>query len=57
VVYSFLQNRRLVPFGRHSFKQNLIASIHKLEGYLYVHNLMHKKLNEYSRVEIAGSYM
>lgn len=34
--------QKLVPFGRNSFKQNLTASSHKLEGYWYVHNLMHK---------------
>lgn len=34
--------QKLVPFGQYSFKQNLIASISKLEGYWYVHNFMHK---------------
>lgn len=44
--------QKLDPFGRNSFKQNLIASIPKLEGYWYVYNLMHKNWMSISGLKI-----
>lgn len=54
--------QKLVPFGRNSFKQNLLASIPKLEGYWYVHNLMHKNWMNISGLKIqtlthAGTFL